>query len=196
MEVIKKQPILDVEIHTKNVHYNKHALASITECIKNRIFDSPSDMWRYYCQGLDLLIENSTPLDAVCNLMDKLKELTPEQCVFVIQRIASYINPSETEFAEWDYSLQNETYKILCCYIESLNKVCSARTPATSIRNTIAKIIQYEIEELPNMLDNLDVKERANIVCKLLPYALPKSYAIGNDETEENKFSNDLGFKL
>ena len=46
------------------------------------------------------------------------------------------------------------------------------------------------------MLDNLDVKERANIVCKLLPYALPKSYAIGNDETEENKFSNDLGFKL
>lgn len=194
MNTKKEQLKLDLEMQTENTHYNNHVVKCVTECIKGQMFETPNEMWRYYNDGVNILIGNESPFDAVCKLMESIKSLTPEQSVFVVERIAEYIKPSETEFDTWDFGMQNNTYKILSCYIENLQKMCELRTPTTSIRNTITKLVQSEIENLPNMLKNLDVKERANIVCKLLPYVVTKSDTIGKDKTEKDNFFSNLGW--
>jgi hypothetical protein len=135
---------LDLEMHTENEHYNHHVVECVTECIKGQVFETPNEMWGYYFNGVNILIGNESPLDAVCKLMGSINPLTPEQSIFILERIAKYIKPSETEFNTWDFEMQYNTHKILSCYIENLQRMCDLRTPTKSIRNTITKVIQNE----------------------------------------------------
>lgn len=45
---------------------------------------------------------------------------------------------------------------------------------ALELREKFKAIIQSEIDKLPEMLAELDTKERLEMLCKLLPYAFPK----------------------
>lgn len=48
----------------------------------------------------------------------------------------------------------------------------------TDLRETLKRIMQSEIEALPETLKELDPKERLNVVCKLMPYVFPKVEAV------------------
>jgi len=56
------------------------------------------------------------------------------------------------------------------------------------LRETLKSIIQTEIEKLPITLQELEPKERLNIVCKLMPYVFPKLDAISSKEGEPFRF--------
>ena len=43
-----------------------------------------------------------------------------------------------------------------------------------NLRDTLKDILQKEIEKLPEMLEELEPRERLNIVCKLMPFVFPK----------------------
>ena len=43
------------------------------------------------------------------------------------------------------------------------------------LRQTLKSILQKEVENLPSRLDDLEPKDRLNVLCKLIPFVLPKS---------------------
>lgn len=48
----------------------------------------------------------------------------------------------------------------------------------TELRKTLKEMIKNELESLPETLSKLEPKERLNIVCKLLPFVIPKVEAV------------------
>ena len=52
------------------------------------------------------------------------------------------------------------------------------------LRDNLKASIQKEIEQLPVLLETLEPEKRLNIVCKLLPYILPKVDTISSKEGE------------
>ena len=58
------------------------------------------------------------------------------------------------------------------------------------LRETLKVIMQKEIEQLPETLESLDPKERLNLICKLLPYILPKTENVKHTLGEPTQFDN------
>ncbi len=46
------------------------------------------------------------------------------------------------------------------------------------LRQTLKAIVQKELEQLPVYLESLEPKERLNIICKIMPFVLPKVEAV------------------
>ena len=47
-----------------------------------------------------------------------------------------------------------------------------------NLREILKEIMQKEIEMLPELLNQLETRERLNIVCKLMPYIFPKAESV------------------
>lgn len=52
------------------------------------------------------------------------------------------------------------------------------------LRETLKRIMQKEIQKLPETLEGLEPKERLNIVCKLMPFVFPKVETISAKDGE------------
>lgn len=64
----------------------------------------------------------------------------------------------------------------------SLNKTTK------ELRETLKSVLSDEIEKIPETLQQLDPKEKLEIVVKLLPYIVPKMQSIQyKDEAEQQK---------
>jgi hypothetical protein len=58
------------------------------------------------------------------------------------------------------------------------------QTLTTELRDTLKTIMQNEIEKLPITLEQIEPKERVNIICKLMPFVFPKLNTISATEGE------------
>ena len=56
------------------------------------------------------------------------------------------------------------------------------------LRNNLKSIIQNEIKKMPETLDALDPKERANVICRLMPYVFPKVETVHSKDGEPFSF--------
>ena len=62
---------------------------------------------------------------------------------------------------------------------ELKNKLPEYNKPLTgNIRDTLKGLMQKELEQLPHTLESLDPVQRLNILCKLMPYVLPKTESV------------------
>jgi hypothetical protein len=52
------------------------------------------------------------------------------------------------------------------------------------LRETLKSVMQKEIEKLAENLDQLEPKERLNVLCKLMPYIFPKVEAVDQRDGE------------
>ncbi len=52
------------------------------------------------------------------------------------------------------------------------------------LRETIKKVMEKELLQLPDLLEKLDPKERLTILCKILPFTLPRIENISHNEGE------------
>jgi hypothetical protein len=58
------------------------------------------------------------------------------------------------------------------------------QTLTAELRDTLKTIMQNEIEKLPETLEQIEPKERVNIICKLLPFVFPKLNTVSATEGE------------
>ncbi len=56
------------------------------------------------------------------------------------------------------------------------------------LRETLKRIVQYEIEKLPETIEFLEPKERLNILCKLMPFVFPKVEAVHCKDGEPHQW--------
>jgi len=117
-------------------------------------------------------------LQMIISEYDK-NELTTEQKVYLLEGVFEYLDC--TEFDGW-YSneIQDLMKSQIAVYNNELkNKLPEYNKPLTgNIRDTLKDLMQKELEQLPETLKELDPVQRLNILCKLMPYVLPKTESV------------------
>ena len=58
------------------------------------------------------------------------------------------------------------------------------QTLTAELRDTLKTIMQKEIEKLPETLEQIEPKERLNVMCKLIPFVCPKVNTVSATEGE------------
>ncbi|MBM3451917.1 MAG: hypothetical protein FJX84_02115 [Bacteroidetes bacterium] len=68
---------------------------------------------------------------------------------------------------------------------ELKNKLTEYNKPLTgNIRDTLKDLMQKELKQLSETLKELDPLQRLNILCKLIPYILPKTESVKHTQGE------------
>jgi len=58
----------------------------------------------------------------------------------------------------------------------------------TDLRKSLKLMMQVELLNLPTTIKDLAPTERLNILCKLLPYVLPKVETVTHEQGEQGEF--------
>jgi len=156
-------------------------------------FDDLEAPLKLFSQSIDIFTEHfETPLKAVQLFeaeTDKQK-IDTVQKLFVFEWVLKYVKYSEFEKADTDeikdlLKSQTERLKV------EVNKQPEYNKPLVgSIRDTLKELMQKELEQLPETLKDLEPVQRLNVLCKLIPYVLPKVEAVHSEKGEpetENK---------
>ena len=58
------------------------------------------------------------------------------------------------------------------------------------LRNQLKELVKTELDKLPDTLENMEPKERLEIVLKLMPFVLPKVKGVNHSLGEPDEFWN------
>lgn len=116
--------------------------------------------------------------------MDKEK-LNPAQRLFVYEWTIKYINNSVFGEEGKEELKLTDIQNLLTSQMERLKAESQPEAPKTKdIRQTLKEIVLAELAALPETLKTLDALQRANIVCKLAPFVLPRVESVTAEQDE------------
>ena len=188
---------LENYFNTENEYWNGYTREILCEVLQQGNFENPETPLQLFSNSIDIFTEqHETPLKAVQEFAaetDKQK-LTPAQKLFVYECFYKYVKNSEFENID-----TTEIKEILKRQIERLKndkpKVEYNKPLTGNIRDTLKEMMQKEIESLPDTLKELDPVQRLNILCKLIPYVLPKVESVTHTQGEPENETENNGFK-
>jgi hypothetical protein len=188
---------LESYFKTKNEHWNGYAFEMLCEVIQQGNFENPETPLQLFDKALNIFTEHhKTPLKAVQEFASETEKtkLTPAQKLFVYEWVYKYVKGSD--FGEMDFT---EIRDLLSSQIEKLKndkpKVEYNKPLTGNIRDTLKELMQKEIESLPDTLKKLEPVQRLNILCKLIPYVLPKVESVTHTQGEPERETESNGFK-
>ena len=188
----KEIATLESFFKTENEHWNEYSLETVRKAMETQIFTDLIGLMKLYQSSIALASKThrEKPFEALqLIILDFEKDkLNTEQKVFLLNRVFKFLDNSE--FEGW-YS--NEIQDLIQSQIEAikkdLNKQPEYNKPLTgNIRETLKEMMQKEIESLPETLKELDPVQRLNILCKLIPYILPKVESVTHALGEPDEF--------
>ena len=166
---------------TENEHYNGYTFEMLCEVLKQGNFETPETPLQLFSIAVDNLPElYETPLQAVQEFEAETNELEPKQKLFVFEWVLKYLKNSEFDKEGTKETKDlGEVKDLLKTQIERLelevSKLPENNKPLTgSIREILKDLMQKELEQLPETLKDLEPVQRLNILCKFMPYVLPK----------------------
>lgn len=185
----KKIETLESYFKTENEHWNEFAFKTIRKALETEMFSDFIPLMKLYESSITVASETHREkpfegLQLIIAECDK-NELNTKQKIFLFERVFDYLD--KTEFDGWYSSeiqnlikSQNEVYNK-----ELKNTLPEYNKPLTgNIRDTLKDMMQKEIESLPDTLKTLEPVQRLNILCKLIPYVLPKVESITHTQGE------------
>jgi hypothetical protein len=182
---------------TENEHWNTYTFQILCEVLKQGNFENPEIPLQLFSNSIVIFTEHyKTPLKAVQEFTDESDKhkLTTEQKFFIYDWVYKYVNNSE--FDDIDAT---EIIAILKSQIDRLKddkpKVEYNKPLIGNIRDTLKEMMQKEIESLPDTLKELEPVQRLNILCKLIPYVLPKVESVIHTQGEPENETENKGFK-
>lgn len=193
----KEIEALESYFKTENKHWNGYAFEILCEVLQQGNFENPETPLQLFSNAIDIFSEHhKTPLKAVQlfgNEADK-QNLNPAQRLFVYEWVYKYVKYSEFEKAD-----TTEIKELLKSQTEKLKndkpKVEYNKPLTGNIRDTLKEMMQKEIESLPDTLKGLEPVQRLNILCKLIPYVLPKVESVTHNLGEPESETENNGFK-
>ena len=66
----------------------------------------------------------------------------------------------------------------------------------SGLRTTLKSIMEQEIERMPELLEQLEAKDRLSITLKMMPYLFPKVQTVNLTEGEPKKHAFDMDIVL
>jgi len=174
---------LESYFKTENEHWNGYALKTIRKALEKQLFNDFNKLMQLYEFTIDIASESHKEkpfegLQLIISEYDK-NELTTEQKVCLLEGVFEYLN--HTDFEGWYSSeIQDLMKSQITVYNNELkNKLPEYNKPLIgNIRDTLKDLMQKELEQLPETLKELDPVQRLNILCKLMPYVLPKTESV------------------
>lgn len=179
----KEVQALDSYFKTENEHWNDYALKTIRKALEKQLFSDVNKLMQLYELSINIASETHRGkpfegLQLIISEYDK-NELTTEQKVYLMEGVFEYLDC--TEFDDW-YSkeIQDLMKSQIVVYENELQNILSEHNkPLTgNIRDTLKDLMQKELEQLPETLKELDPVQRLNVLCKLMPYVLPKTDSV------------------
>ncbi|MBP7679056.1 MAG: hypothetical protein KA096_01370 [Bacteroidales bacterium] len=183
----KEIKTLESLTQTENEHWNGFAFDLIEAVIKQGQFENPEPALQLVSSSIDLLTEHcKQPLKAIQLFsvgLDKPK-LNPKQRLFIYEWVCKYIN--KTDFEDESIDLF-QVLQLLKSQTERLKAETRTDKPLTAnIRETLKELMQTELKQLPETLKGLEPVQRLNILCKLMPFVLPKVESVNHTQGEPN----------
>jgi hypothetical protein len=174
---------------TENEHWNGYAFKTIRKALESEMFSDFISLMKLYENSLEIASDTHREkpfegLQLIIAECDK-NELNTKQKIFLFERVFDYLD--KTEFDGW-YS--SEIQDLIKSQNEVYNKELKTTLPeynkplVGNIRDTLKDMMQKEIESLPDTLKVLEPVQRLNILCKLIPYVLPKVESVTHTQGE------------
>jgi len=189
---MKAKEIQSIESYfkTENEHWNGHAFEILCEVLQQGNFENPETPLQLFDKAVNIFSEqHKTPLKAVQEFAtetDKQK-LTPAQKLFVYEWVYKYVRVSD--FGELDLSEVKDLLKSQIERLKNDKPLVEYIKPLTgNIRDTLKEMMQKELEQLPETLKELEPVQRLNILCKLIPYVLPKVESVTHKLGEPDEY--------
>jgi len=186
----KEIEALESYFKTENEHWNGYTREILCEVLQQGNFENPETPLQLFSNSIDIFTEHhETPLKAVQEFAaetDKQK-LTPAQKLFVYEWVYKYVRVSD--FGELDLSEVKDLLKSQTERLKNDKPQVEYNRPLTgNIRDTLKEMMQKEIESLPDTLKELEPVQRLNILCKLIPYVLPKVESVTHTQGEPDEY--------
>ena len=189
----KEVQTLESYFKTENEHWNGYALKTIRKALEKQLFSDFNKLMQLYELSINIASESHREkpfegLQLIISEYDK-NELSTEQKVYLLEGVFEYLDC--TEFDGWYSSeIQDLMKSQIAVYNNELkNKLPEYNKPLTgNIRDTLKDLMQKELEQLPETLKELDPVQRLNILCKLMPYVLPKTESVKHNFGEPDEF--------
>ena len=193
----KEVQALESYFKTENEHWNGYALKTIRKALEKQLFSDFNKLMQLYELSINIASEShrEKPFEGLQLIISEYSknELTTEQKVYLLEGVFEYL-----DFTEFDGWYSNEIQDLMKSQItvynnELKNKLPEYNKPLTgNIRDTLKEMMQKELEQLPETLKELDAVQRLNILCKLMPYVLPKTesvkHTLGEPETPKKNW--------
>lgn len=182
---MNKEQVQELESYfkTENEHWNGYALKTIRKALEKQLFSDFNKLMQLYEMSINIASEThrEKPFEGLQMIVLEYEknELSTEQKVYLLEGVYEYLDC--TEFEGW-YS--NEIQDLMKSQISVYNNELKNRVPehnkplTGNIRDTLKELMQNELEQLPETLKGLDPVQRLNILCKLMPYVLPKTESV------------------
>jgi hypothetical protein len=181
---------LESYFKTENEHWNAHAFEMLCEVLKQGNFENPETPLQLFDKAVNIFTEqHETPLKAVqefATVTDKAN-LNTAQKLFVYEWVYKYVRVSD--FGELDLTEVKDLLKSQTERLKNDKPQFEYNKPLTgNIRDTLKELMQKELEQLPDTLKELEPVQRLNILCKLIPYVLPKTESVKHNFGEPDEF--------
>jgi len=181
---METKQIKDLESYfkTENEHWNGFAFKMLCEVLQHGQFENPELPLKLYDRCTGMLVEHSkTPLKSVDLFAGELDKnnLNPPQKLFIYEWVCKYLKGSE-----FDEDL-SPVIDLLAGHLKKLKaEVLPKRPRIKNIRETLKDLMQKELDQLPETLKGLEPIQRLNILCKLIPFVLPKVESVHSETGE------------
>lgn len=194
MKKQKAAPDVEQYLNFGSEHDNKHALGVWLEAIRSGTFPDPATPLKVFVElRNDLLQVSDQPAQVIPVFEQYTNGMKGNEKLFIARHLLNYFE--HTVFDENDDG-EPETYltgisKPLDALLTRLSKETGITKddPMTGdLRRLLKATIKKEIERLPEYLQSLETKDRVNVLCKMLPFVLPKVESVHFEEGEQFSF--------
>jgi hypothetical protein len=193
----KEIEALESYFKTENEHWNGYAFEMLCEVLQQGNFENPETPLQLFDKAVNIFTEqHETPLKAVQKFAAETykQKLTSTQKLFVYEWVYKYVRVSD--FGELDLTEVRDLLKSQTERLKNDKPKVEYNKPLTgNIRDTLKEMMQKEIESLPDTLKELEPVQRLNILCKLIPYVLPKVESVTHTQGEPENETENNGFK-
>ena len=189
----KEVQALESYFKTENEHWNGYAFEMLCEVLQKGNFDNPETPLKLFSKSIEIFTEHfETPLKAVQLFEAETdeKKIKTVQKLFVFEWVFKYVRRSDfsdenLNFDEIEPLLKSQTERLKV----EVNKQPEYNKPLVgSIRDTLKELMQKELEQLPETLKDLEPVQRLNVLCKLMPYVMPKTESVKHNLGEPDEF--------
>jgi hypothetical protein len=194
---VKETEALESYFKTENEHWNGYAFEMLCEVLKQGDFENTETPLQLFDKAVNIFTEQyETPLKAIQEFEAETEKakLKTAQKLFVYEWVYKYVR--FTEYEGIDLTEINELLKSQTEKLKREKPQVEYNKPLTgNIRDTLKEMMQKEIERLPDTLKELEAVQRLNILCKLIPYVLPKVESVTHTQGEPESQTEHASFK-
>lgn len=187
--------VLESYFKTENEHWNEYVFEMLCEILKQGNFQEPETALQLFDKSVNIFTKlHATPLNAIqeFDIETERVNINIAQRLFVYERVYKYLR--FTEFEGKDLAEVKELLKSHIHRLKNKKLQSDYNKPLTgNIRDTLKEMMQKEIESLPETFKELSPIQRLNILCKLIPFVLPKVESITHSLGEPEDNSDKVG---